>query len=613
MSLITNKQILSLLPRNGAVASWALVALFGAISLWGLAEFSALITALEDQVSSPPQAGELARGVLILLVIYWLQSLFYVVPVSEESAVFMREQMFGVRLVFLPLASSSKLEIGPLWELFQLDSTSDGESEEEAFVNELERRLATWNILKKLSFLVESRSPLDFLLDKSLASWPKTLALPLRLVYLLMSPARQVMKMWGYVFLKAWQYYYDPGPLPPAFLRRILVAWELKERAENIYGEHAESEVCQCSSVEYGQILKALRTVYGDPSYGGSTSELADSLALPFGQIPFLASRYRGIYFNQAATLGVSTLAEIYDDGPAEDPKLFYPSELSAEAESLALLLAHKARLSSFLAQSHTEGLLWLDGRPAPPWVLAQNIYELDLEIAKERYRLASHNRRCRSSHLALSSKIGLGWPERLKGLAAHLLFAEQGVHALTLVLEDAEESFEKSLRQDSEWFDAPKDYLKLPPLQELYQVMEQIYDALLEIGQPQGLSWRAELPESWPLSAPMRDDSLNWLDEKALPVAMILLESLNSLKEISLVALLEAEECVATMSKMPTQTQEAPPAPAVIAPFPLRHRKLLAPPRVYSWAAAFKAGWERNFLALLVLYALFEEAQLLI
>jgi hypothetical protein len=388
------------------------------LSLLFLSSWAALTRLiLESALNLLPAVGggdaaAIAASLLLWpLAVHLAQGLFYLPRRPSGPALFLRESYFLSPLVWLPVPARSGLEIGPAFE-----AVTRAERRA-AFQAEILRR-ARLRPATRLACLLAARSPLDL----CLRAWGPSFRL-LRGPYLLLEPTRLFLRLWGYFFFLAARKWEDPGPESDELLKARALALDWARRAGNLFG--SDFEPAQLRSVG-----RALARVYDAPDYGLEIDGPGLPAARPPGPIyrePWLAPRYRGAYLDQPVCSAVRTFDELYDQGPEDDPGLFYPPELGAEMRDLALLAAERERLAAFLADRAGDGFLLADGRPRLSWETEADIRDLDYRLQRYRQRLASHHRRVRSSHLAAARRWGRGWPEALTAALGRLYLAERG------------------------------------------------------------------------------------------------------------------------------------------------------------------------------------------
>lgn len=364
------------------------------------------------------RAGEptaiLLIGLALPLALFLAQGLFYVPGRRSRPPVFIHPADPILPLCFLPLPQRVVLTTGPALEL----ACTERDREKLLVSAQSRYRLS---LSARLALLLQSRTPLDRLMNLPVErAWP--LIAPLaRLFYLFFSPSRQFLRCWGYLFFRLWRAWDDPGPLDQLTAYKQALAYDLVDRA----GEGAAPEDLQ-------RVWNDLAHIYDHPGYGYELGEAAPSIPGPVMDSnenrdrPWLAPRYRGVYLDLEVTRAAGSLDELYDNGPEEAPGHFYPPELGLEVELTARLRAERHRLALALSQGRAGGLIWLDGRLRSAWELENSIWDLDERLWQEKKRVAAHHRRCRSSHLAAAKRRGEGWLELLRAALARLFIAER-------------------------------------------------------------------------------------------------------------------------------------------------------------------------------------------
>lgn len=412
-------------------------------------------------------AGEPAAILLMGLALPWAiflaQGLFYVTRRRSGPPIFIHPVDPPLPFYFLPLPWRTAVESGPVLSLI----CSAGDREKLLALAEMRCR---WSLNARLALLLQGRSPLDRLLSLPVErSWP-LISLLARLVSLLLGPARQFLRCWGYLFFRLWQAGEDPGPLDQLTLYKQALAYDLVDRAGVGASDELRRVFCDLARIydhpDYAYELGEARP--GDPDPVGPSPE---SHVAEKPDPPWLAPRYRGIYLDLQVTRAAASLDELYDGGPEEDPDHFYPPELGREVELTARLTAERRRLARALADGGSEGLVRLDGRLRPTWELENAIWELDDRLWREKNRLAAHHRRCRGSHLAAARRRGQGWPETLRACLARLFLAERAYpewrdEALAALLETEEKVvLASAVRPSLPWPESAPDLgLAIPP-----------------------------------------------------------------------------------------------------------------------------------------------------
>ncbi len=541
--------------------------------------------------------ASLTAGLLLApMALYLVQGVWYVPRRPAGRATFIRPRLFRSPLAGLLWPSARDLETGP-----SLAVVSPPE-EREILLTEAAARLAGFTLIPRLSRLLDSRSPLDLLLYDRAAKAPAVLAWPARLIYLIMGPARQFLRLWGYVFFRAWAAWDDPGPVDDLTDYRRRVAFDLECRAATLFPA-GEGRPGGATEADLARILAALRRGYNQDDDGRAFAPVTDSrpdgppAADQGGSLyaePYLAPRYYGVYLDLPVTLAARTVDDLYDQGGEDPPAIFHPPELGREVVQAALLAAERRRLKALLDSRRVEGLMWLDGRPVPTWRVESAIFDLEDQIAYWRKRVAAHHRRCRSSHLAAARRRGHGWAEALRGLAGLVHFAEHGHRSLSLAAEDFVQAHDLESAAAG-----------------LFTVIRDLGDRLTHLDLPPELEVRDRtVAQASSLAAPAGFNLERWL-ETWPPVAQGLFRILEALKSKALAALLAAED---ELDRLDAEgAADTPLAPRMPEPGPgysIPPRFPVAPDTVYSPAERLRAGFGRTALALLMLALLCWQGQ---
>jgi Zn-dependent protease with chaperone function len=141
---------------------------------------------------------------------------------------------------------------------------------------------------------------------------------------------------------------------------------------------------------------------------------------------------YRGAYLGRALAQHARDVADLY--GPAlrsdfVDAELdsIYPPSLSQDLARLRALEEEQQTLRGLKEGFLTApgGIIRYRGRELRQKDLQIAVDEVTEEIERARTIVFTHDRRCRSVHLAAASQLGSGWDEYLKGLLAIIHYAE--------------------------------------------------------------------------------------------------------------------------------------------------------------------------------------------
>jgi hypothetical protein len=198
-----------------------------------------------------------------LMTIHLAQALFYMPPQLSGPPVFL-----GLKpppLVFLPFAGPGHLIAGPAF------FAAAGPDDQDRIMAEAEARLRHGGQVSRLGLLAADRSPLDLCL-RTLSRGPWLLAAPARLLHLLTSPTRQLMRVWGYLFFRAAQTCDDPGPAGDLTLYKRRLAWDLWRRAQ-AQGPPEADETLDDQVRRLTRLRTSLTRLYQDPHYGAKIGE----------------------------------------------------------------------------------------------------------------------------------------------------------------------------------------------------------------------------------------------------------------------------------------------------------------------------------------------------
>lgn len=542
-------------------------------------------------------AGDPAALAVGLILTPWLfylaQGLFYLPRRPSGPPLFIGERLFSAPLVFLPFPSRAKMETGPALEVLTTPE------ERAALLSEAEERLRSFNGAARLSLLLEARSPLDLILTR-LSGRSPVVAWPAALIYLIMGPARQLMRLWGFIFFLIWRAWDDPGPESEALAEKRDAAHDLENRLPE--AEPLEPPVEE--AVRLRRILAALRRVYHNPAYGGAADAAEDEAAGALYRKPYLAPRYYGLYLDLPLALAAATVAEMYDGGNEEDPSVFYPPELGAEVERAALLKARRDRLKELAAQAPPDGLVRFGGRLAPSRLLRAEARDCQVELDRLYKRLAAHHRRCRSSHLAAAVRRGAVRPEALRSLAGLIHRAEHERRTLTLAIDAFLSALDPRTPPAAEASDLGG---LLSPARALPAVIRDIHGRLSRLALPAELEARDGLaPAVEPPPGGLDPDS--WINVWE-PLAVNLFSVLETLRDQALSRLIKMEESLEAAAApdeapVPVFQAEAEDDYPALKPEP--------PPREMSrsTAEALGAGFGRSAAALAVMALLLWQGQ---
>ncbi len=381
--------------------------LFGFLVL--SAAWLALTLFLVHSLESVWPAARAKEPVAVLLALvfglslaHFVLALFYIPPKASGPVFLGSWRPLAGRLVFLPLAFGC-LKEGPA--LAGLCSPE----ERLRLLQSLSRQ--SLSLAGRLSYLLNGRSPLELALIFG-RRLPRPLSWPALLVDSLIYPAKLLTRLWGLSAFSLWSSAAGPEPDPFLSLQRAR-AWDLAWRFQQ-EGQEPPQE-----PEAWREAQERLRRRRG-------LTESPEALAgQPPAEAVWLSPRWRGLYLDLPVALAARSLEELYDMGPAEPPELFHCLPAGREARRWALLRAEARWLRGLAAEGAV--VTAVDGRPWSWYSLALRLRDLEDEAEHLARRLASHQRRCRSAHLVLASRLARGWPERLSSLLSLIHFCEWG------------------------------------------------------------------------------------------------------------------------------------------------------------------------------------------
>ena len=164
--------------------------------------------------------------------------------------------------------------------------------------------------------------------------------------------------------------------------------------------------------------------------------ETTNEVELHFSS-PRLDPIYRGAYLQRELTRharNVTELLEPAEAGAIQDEQALYPESLQVDIEQLRELEEELAVLHALSRNAYeANGRRFVfRGREIKRRDLPSAIETVQEDLEANRERLRDHDRRCRGAGLAAAEKVGLGWPESLRGLVTLLHYAEHARADLT-------------------------------------------------------------------------------------------------------------------------------------------------------------------------------------
>ncbi|HEY7373780.1 MAG TPA: M48 family metalloprotease [Polyangia bacterium] len=291
----------------------------------------------------------------------------------------------------------------------------------------------------------------------------------------------------------------------------------------------------------------------------------------------FLDPRYRGAYLGRSAVRGAKAPADLYlpPERAREIPlEQLYPEGLrgalekwkSLESEFHVLQGLQRGFLQSGGADIKFRGEV-LRRRELEPKLEA-----VGAERAAARAELEERDREHRSAHLAAAERIGQGWPEYLRSLAALLHYADH----TEADLRDARGSLANVVAvatADGRVSSSERRQIAVAGV-DVHCAMEAIWDQRGKVHLPADVvanfgveTWAQALPDDFKLGLPSEQRIGDWLEviDSWLDA---FIRPLDVLERCALEALLRAEAKVAAFAREPSAVTPAPPPAATPAKY---------------------------------------------
>jgi Zn-dependent protease with chaperone function len=288
--------------------------------------------------------------------------------------------------------------------------------------------------------------------------------------------------------------------------------------------------------------------------------------------------RFRGAYLGRSSVRGARTPADLYlPPERARELALdqLYPEDLRRALEKWKSLESEVAALRGLqrgVLQSGGADIRFR-GEALRRQDLPRTLEKVRAECAAARAALEERDREHRSAHLAAAERIGQGWPEYLRSLAALLHYADhseadlrdaRGYVANVVAIATADGRVSASEQQQIAWAG-----------REVHQGMNAVWQGREQVRLPEEIAkalgverWSAALPDEFPLTEPSTNALGQWLEviDSWLDA---FIGPLDALERATLEALLRAEEKVAAFARDPAAAAPAPPPAAAPAQYP--------------------------------------------
>lgn len=318
------------------------------------------------------------------------------------------------------------------------------------------------------------------------------------------------------------------------------------------------------------------------------TAPLEETLATLDASLaePFYDPRYRGAYLGRSPVREAALAQHLYGEEPAQSElpaelAALYPESLRAIIVRRDELLDERAMLRAIehgVLKASTGKRLLYRGKEHPrrelPALLAQTEQELD-EVEAQ---LATHDRRCRTAHLAAARALGAewaGWEAYLRGALALLHYADHREQDLDDAIAMLDNVIAVALA-DGKVSDNERQRV-LAAAEEVYGALALVHEQAKEVELGPELARRldtgswAELLGELELPAPSQEQLGDWL-AAIHSWAGSASRELMRLRRAALASLLEAERTVAAAAHAAPHG-EPQPAPAPPPAPPPRYR----------------------------------------
>jgi Zn-dependent protease with chaperone function len=356
-------------------------------------------------------------------------------------------------------------------------------------------------------------------------------------------------------------------------IKRTYVACDLDDRSAWLLFDDADATRARVTEATLARLPK--------PQGQGATRTLTREESLRAADDSYdrayFDPRYRGAYLGRSAVRGAKTPAELYlppDRGRALSLDQLYPEGLRGELERWKSLESESHELlglqRGFLRSGGTD--IKFRGEVLRRRDLGPTLEAVRAECAAARAALEERDREHRSAHLAAAERIGQGWPENLRSLAALLHYADhteadlrdaRGYVANVFAIATADGRVSSSERREI----AAAGH-------EVWSAMSAVWEQRQKVHLPADIAadlgvevWSAALPDEFTLPPPDADDLGGWLDviDGWLDA---FIRPLDALERCALEALLKAEAKVAAFARDPATATAAPPPAATPASY---------------------------------------------
>ncbi|HWW08300.1 M48 family metallopeptidase [Collimonas sp.] len=362
--------------------------------------------------------------------------------------------------------------------------------------------------------------------------------------------------------------------LPPSMWATHPLNYEREENAKRNYVPAASDDRSAWTIFDDAQSLREQASARLAGGQDDEPAALDASLAKLEGQYAreYFNRAYRGVYLGRSVTRQARRAEDLFDpqwQADQADLQLLYPESLRQDLEQMRNLEKEVLLLESLQSKAFVpaDGVIRYRGRQLRRSELPQVIEESRREAAQARDKIYTHDRLCRTVHLAAARKLGHGWEEYLKGLIALLHYADH----TDACLRDAQAGLRQVIAVETAGGrrQAGNDGAEriVQAAGELYRNLAQVYkDAAAVVFDASFVprigaeSWQTALGE-FELKPPHRENLNDWIRIIDWWLNRTL-NGLTSLSAFTLERLLLSEAAVAKWTRGNSEP-EAAPAPA--------------------------------------------------
>jgi Zn-dependent protease with chaperone function len=348
-------------------------------------------------------------------------------------------------------------------------------------------------------------------------------------------------------------------------IKRIYVPCETDDRSAWLLFADPEAVRAQVTEV----LLAALPRPKGEVKKISTEDGLA-AIDQAFDHTYF-DPRFRGAYLGRSAVRGAEKVSGLYlppEAAGALGLDALYPEELRGALERWKTLAAEVRALEGLergVLQSGGADIQFR-GEPLRRHDLPRTLAKVRAECVAARVALEERDREHRSAHLAAAERVGQGWPEYLRSLAALLHYADHTEADLIDARGYVANVF--SVVTAGGRVSGSELERLAAACMEVHRAMKTMWEQRAEVRLPPEVAkalgveaWSAALPTAYGLGPPNPSRMGDWLNVVDSWVEAFL-GPVGALERSALEALLDAEAQVAAFAREPASVTPAP-APA--------------------------------------------------